>query len=108
MISCLKASREPNDDKTILFERIDDNDNKDNAKIDLASIESPIKHFIHLRPRYRTTEIKKSKGASEKQLQRMNFMGIPISQSTDATKKCSRNDIQSIVAKISETNFSVH
>jgi hypothetical protein len=102
----LKASREPNDDKTILFERIDNNDNE---KIDLASM-SPIKHYVrqidqNLKLRYRTTKIKKSKEASKKQLQRMNFMGIPISHTTDATKQCSRRNIESIVAKISQTTL---
>jgi hypothetical protein len=102
LISCLKASREPNDDKTILFGGID------NAKIDLAST-SPIKQHIRqidqsLKLRYRTTKIKNSKETSKNQLQRMNFMGIPISQKY-ATKKCSRSDIESIVAKISQTTL---
>lgn len=109
LLSCLKPSREPNNDKTILFER-----DSSSKKIDLASIESPIKQHIRkidekLKQRHRytrmTSKIKKNIDEEErkKQMRRMNFMGIPISTSNaDVAKKCKKqNEIEKIVKKIS-------
>lgn len=80
-----------------------------NKKIDLASIESPIKQHIrqineNLRHRYRNEKrikIKKSKNEIEKQLKRMNFMGIPTTNAD--VSQCT---IKSIVKKISFNSTS--
>lgn len=79
-------------------------DDGSKKKNDSVSIESPIKQHIrqideNLKHRYRSEKkikIKKSKKEIEKQLKRMNFMGIPISNA-DATR-CA---IKSIVEQMS-------
>lgn len=75
-----------------------------NKNIDSAPIESPIKQHVqkmnkNLKLRYhceKRIRIKKSKNQIEKQLKRMNFMGIPKSNAD--TTRC---DIKSIVEKMS-------
>lgn len=117
----LKNNFSLDDDRRKLFTDGYDNDMiKD--KIRSVSIISPIKQYIQqiddkLKSRRTQTIVKKSKsqmnastsnGQDEtKRYKRMKFMGIPIPQSAHKSikLKCSKTELKSIVAKVSEASL---
>jgi hypothetical protein len=120
----LKVEREPNDDKTYLFDDASKFPTKKNVAI-VSSIKQHIQKLdekmkIRMSQSYakeaksRMCIVNKSnnkgnQSQNSKRYQRMKFMGIPVRQTSSHSSmmKVSHDDLKAIVAKISETSVLI-
>lgn len=113
LLSSIKATCDPNDDKTLLF-RENDNNRNDTTNNMNTRTESAIKHHIRqidlkMKQRICKSKMKKAEiivdeSETQKRFQRMKFMGIPTTRER-AIMKSQQNEIVSIVEKISKNSL---
>ncbi|CAO1420922.1 unnamed protein product [Diamesa serratosioi] len=116
ILSTVNVPRDANDDKKFIFE-----DNKKPTKVN-SLITSPIKEYIQqLNTKLEARKSKLTRYQTKSQqdnftnlndnrrrTQSKNFMSIPmpsISETCASTKKCTKNEIHSIVAKVSKASL---
>ena len=120
-MSSLKVEKEPNDDKTILFDSTSKTLNKRNNKIEgpirqhIRQVNEKIKNRM-LKAHQKKTENHMNKfdkcniqrNQISKRHRRMKFMGIPVQQTPFddfSSMKVSHSDLNAIVAKVSKPSL---